>query len=112
MVALNISLGVLGDCLKVTFSPLLFAIVMKALSRLLDGAVLASHISGFIVGPKSHAPLMASHLLVADNTLIFCDALPSQIGKLRDILSSFEVVSGLHIKLAKSKFVLIAEVLN
>ena len=44
-------------------SPLLFVIVMEALSRLLDGAVLAGHISRFTVGPRSHAPLMVSHSL-------------------------------------------------
>ena len=58
-------------------SLLLFVIVMEALSWLLDGAVLAGHISRFIVGPRSHTPLMVSHLLFADDTLIFCDALPS-----------------------------------
>uniref|UniRef100_A0A7N2MBQ8 Uncharacterized protein n=1 Tax=Quercus lobata TaxID=97700 RepID=A0A7N2MBQ8_QUELO len=50
-------------------------------------------INGFTVGPRYHTPLMVSHLLFADNTLIFSDALPSQIGKLRDILSSFKAVS-------------------
>ena len=39
-----------------SFSPLLFAIVMETLSRLLDGAVLAGHISGFIVGTRSNTP--------------------------------------------------------
>ena len=63
-----------------TLSLLLFAIVMETLSRSLDGAVLAGHISGFNVGPRSHGPLMVSHLLFVDDTLIFCDALPSQIG--------------------------------
>ena len=66
-------------------SSLLFVIVMEALSQLLDGAVLVGHISRFIVGPRSHTPVMVSHFLYADDTLIFCDALPSQIGKLRDI---------------------------
>lgn len=72
-------------------SLLLFAIVTEPLSRLLDGAVLAGHVSGFNVGPRSQAPLMVSHLLFADDTLIFCDALPSQIGKLREILSSLRL---------------------
>ena len=78
----------------------------------LDGAVLAGHISGFTVGPRSHTSLMVTHLLFADNTLIFCDALPTQIGKLRDILASFEAVSGLHINLAKSELVPVGDVLN
>ena len=77
---------------------------MEALSQLLDRAVLAGHILGFTVDPRSHTPLMVSHLLFADDTLIFSDALPSQIGKLRDILSSFKAVSGLHINLAKSNW--------
>ena len=89
----------LGDPL----SPLLFIIVMEALSRLLDRVVLAGHILGFIMGPRSHTPLLVSHLLFSDNTLIFCDVLPGQITKLKDILSSFEAVSGLHINLAKLK---------
>ena len=83
-------------------SPLLFVIVMEVLNRLLDGVVLVGHISGFTIGPRYHIPLMVSHLLFADDTLIFNDTLPSQIGKLRDILSSFEAVSSLHISLAKS----------
>ena len=52
-------------------SPLLFAIVMEALSCLLDGAVLAGHISSFTVGTRSNTPLMVTHLLFADDTLIF-----------------------------------------
>ena len=87
-----------GDSL----SQLLFAIVMEALSRLLDGAVLAGHISGFTVGTKSNTPLILTHLLFADDTLIFCDALASQVEYLREILASFGAVSGLHINLAKS----------
>ena len=93
-------------------SPLLFVIVMEALSRLLDGAVLAGHISGFTVGTRSNTPLMVTHLLFADDTLIFCDASASQVEYLQEILASFEAVSGLHINLAKSKLVPVGEVTN
>ena len=93
-------------------SLLLFVIVMEALSWLLDGAVLAGHIFGFTVGPRSHTPLMVTHLHFADDTLIFCDALPTQIGKLRDILASFKAMSRLHINLAKSELVPVGDVLN
>ena len=55
-------------------SLLLFAIVMEALSRMLDGAVLARRISSFTVGTKTNTPLMVSHILFANDTLIFCDA--------------------------------------
>ena len=51
-------------------SPLLFVIVMEALSWLLDGAIQAGHISRFTVGSKSHTPSMVTHLLFADDTLI------------------------------------------
>ena len=93
-------------------SPLLFAIVMEALNRLLDGAVLAGHISGFTVGTRSNIPLMVTHLFFADDTLIFCDASASQVEYLREILASFEAVSRLHINLAKSELVLVGEVTN
>ena len=101
-----------GLCQGDPLSSLLFAIVMEALSSLLDGAVLAGHILGFIVGTRSNTPLMVTHLLFADNTLIFCDASASQVEYLREILASFEAVSGLHINLAKSELVPIGEVTN
>ena len=50
--------------------------------------------------------------LFADDTLIFCDASASQVEYLREILASFEAVSGLHINLAKSELVPIGEVTN
>lgn len=53
---------------------------------------------------------MMSHLLFADDTLIFCDADLSQIAKLLDILLLFEAVSGLNINLGKSELVLSGEV--
>ena len=58
-------------------SPLLFAIAMEALSRLLDDAILAGHILVFTVGIRSNTPLVVTHLLFADDTLIFCDAIAS-----------------------------------
>ena len=101
-----------GLCQGDPLSLLLFAIVMEALSHLLDDAVLVGHISGFTVGTRSNTPLMVAHLLFADDTLIFCDASTSQIEYLWEILSSFEPMSGLHIKLAKSELVPIGEVTN
>ena len=101
-----------GLCHGDPFSPLLFVIVMEALRRLLDGVVLASHILGFTVGTRSNTPLMVTHLLFADDTLIFCDASASQVEYLREILASFEVVLGLHINLAKSVLVPVGKVTN
>uniref|UniRef100_A0A2N9GXK7 Reverse transcriptase domain-containing protein n=1 Tax=Fagus sylvatica TaxID=28930 RepID=A0A2N9GXK7_FAGSY len=64
-------------------SPLLFVIVMEALSRLLDRAVREGLFSGFSVGTMAANPLMVSHLLFADDTLIFCGADSEQISNLR-----------------------------
>ena len=59
-------------------SPLLFDIVMEGLSQLLDRAVLRGLVSGFSMG-NSDQQLVISHLLFADDTLIFCDAEPHQL---------------------------------
>ena len=58
---------------------MLFDIVMEALSRMLDVAASAGEFSGFSVGSTTGQLVMVSHLLFADDTLIFCDAEPSQI---------------------------------
>ena len=93
-------------------SLLLFDIVMEGLSRMLDVAATTSQFSGFSVGNTAGNSVMVSHLLFADNTLIFCDADPTQIANLRAILVRFEEVSGLRINLGKSKLVPIGVVHN
>ena len=52
-------------------SPLLFNVVMEALSRMLDVATAAGQFSGFSVGSTLSTSVMVSHLLFADDTLIF-----------------------------------------
>ena len=54
---------------------------------------------------------MVSHLLFADDTLTFYDAIPSQIDKLREIYLPLRQ-SQLHINLAKSELVPVGEVSN
>jgi hypothetical protein len=61
--------------------------------------------SGFTVGKSDKTSLMVSHLLFADDTLIFCDADSDQISNLRYVFSWFEVCSGLKINLSKSEIV-------
>ena len=55
-------------------SPLLFVLVMEAIGKMLDNAVLEGRLSGFNVGVSAGRSLMVSHLLFPDVTLIFCDA--------------------------------------
>ena len=52
-------------------SPLLF-VIMEALSRLIDKASGVGLLSGFPVGREAFDPLKISHLLFADDILIFC----------------------------------------
>ena len=93
-------------------SPLLFDIVMEALSRMLDVTASARQFSGFCVGSMAGPSLMVSHLLFENDTLIFYDVDPSQIANLRAILARFEGVSGLCINLGKSELVPVGGVHN
>ena len=49
-------------------SPLLFDVVMEALSRMLDVAAAAKQFLGFSVGSTNSTSMMVSHLLFADDT--------------------------------------------
>jgi hypothetical protein len=93
-------------------SPLLFVIVMEALSRLLDRVVWEGLCLGFTVGKSDETSLMVSHLFFANDTLIFCDADSDQISNLRHVFSWFEVCSGLKINLSKSEIVSVGDVPN
>ena len=93
-------------------SPLLFVLVMEALGRMLDKAVHEGRLSGFSVGNLEGRSLAVSHLLFADGTLIFCDAVLDQILILRMILIWFEAVLGLKINLGKSELVPVGVVHN
>ena len=55
---------------------------------------------------------MVSHLLFADDTLIFCDADHSKIEHLGCVLTWFEAIFGLKINLGKSEMVLVGDVPN
>ena len=58
------------------FIPLLFIIVMEALSRLLETVRRGNYISGFSIGDLFANQLMISHLLFLDDTLILFWAHP------------------------------------
>jgi hypothetical protein len=86
-------------------SPFLFVLVMEAFSRMISAMYSRGLISGFSVGSREHDRVEVSHLLFADDTLIFCRADASQIGYLEALLVCFEAVSGLKVNLAKSVLV-------
>ena len=59
-------------------------------------------IAGFSVGRLNESSTNISHLLFADDTVIFCDNMCEQIVNLQGILIWFEAVSGLRVNLSKS----------
>jgi hypothetical protein len=91
-------------------SPMLFVIVMEGLSRMLDKAIGAGMLFGFVVSKNVNDPLLISHLLFADDTLIFCEADSVHIAHLRSVLVWFEATSGLRVNLGKSELVQVGEV--
>ena len=93
-------------------SPFLFDIFMEALSRMLVSSTAAGQFSGFTVGNEAGSLMSVSHLLFADDTLVFCDADSTHITALRGILTRFEEMSGLRINLGKIELVLVGDVPN
>ena len=79
---------------------------------MLDATAMLGQLSGFSVGNSAGTLLTVSHLLFADNRLIFCDADSHHFAALHGILARFEVVSGLKINLLKSELVPIGNVPN
>uniref|UniRef100_A0A2N9GDX6 Reverse transcriptase domain-containing protein n=1 Tax=Fagus sylvatica TaxID=28930 RepID=A0A2N9GDX6_FAGSY len=95
-----------------SLSPLLFVIVMEALSRMMSKVVECDLLSGFQVGSMDSHLVRVSHLLFADDTLIFSDAKPDHIFNLRLLFTWFEAVSGLKINFNKSEMVPVGSVPN
>ena len=64
-------------------SPLLFLLVMEVLSRLLKKTKECNLIRGFHVGVGNSVGVSISHLLFADNTILFCNASRKQMLSIR-----------------------------
>jgi hypothetical protein len=67
-------------------------------------------ISGFLVGASLSERVFISHLVFANDMLVFCGANLDQIRYIKALLVCFEVVSGLN--MAKSALVLVGNVVN
>ena len=93
-------------------SPLLFLLIMEALSRMLDKATEGVFISNFSVGNSNRNILTISHLLFADDTLIMCGVELDQLWYLRSVSIWFQVVFTLKINLSKSELVPVGSVPN
>nr|XP_016434745.1 PREDICTED: uncharacterized protein LOC107761094 [Nicotiana tabacum] len=85
---------------------------MEGLSRMLDKAKELQWINDFDVGNMTTNSVNVSHLLYADDTLIFCGAESRQMFYLNITLLIFEALSGLHINMLKSVIYSVNEVTN
>ena len=86
-------------------SSFLFVLVMEAFSRMISAIYSRGLISGFSVGSREFDRVEVSHLLFADDTLVFRGADASQISHMGALLVCFEAVSGLQVNLSKSALV-------
>ncbi|KAH7850787.1 hypothetical protein Vadar_003015 [Vaccinium darrowii] len=75
------------------------------LERPFDEEEVGGFLQGFEVGSENGAGLMISHILYADDTLLFCNADPTQVGCLRCVLLCFEAASSLKVNLEKSEMI-------
>jgi len=75
-------------------SSLLFILVMETLSRLIMKATKVGFLEGIHINGSRSEDTLISHLLFADDTLVFCKPEVDQLGYLRCILVLFEVMLG------------------
>ena len=83
-------------------SPYLFVLGMKALSLMVDKAAEEGYISRYMFKGRDNTVKQITHLLFADDTLVFCKDTKEQMTHLCWILAWFEALSGLKINLEKS----------
>ena len=84
-------------------SPLLFLLIMEVLSRILKKTKENNLIQGFHVGAVNSVGVRISHLLFADDTILFCDASKEQLLSIRLALSCFQAFTGLKVNVRKNE---------
>ena len=99
-----------GLCQGDPLSPYLFIMGIEVLSVLIRRAVEGGFISGCNIWRGSGPIANISHLLFADDTIVFSEAKKEHLTYLSWILCWFEAVSGLRINLAKSEIIPVGEV--
>ena len=67
---------------------------------------------GFHVGAVNSVGVHISHLLFADDTILFCDASRDQLLSIRLVLLCFQAFTGLKVNVGKSEIVPVGEVNN
>ena len=81
---------------------MLFVIVAEALNTLLERAKQARLLTGFTIANSVHE---VTHLQLADDTIIFCDASSDQLDNLKFLLQWFEMLSGLKFNYDKCELI-------
>ena len=84
-------------------SPLLFLLVMDVLRTLLRRTEEGDFLKGFKASPNAQGGLQISHLLFANDTILFCDASREQLLYIRMVLIFFEAITGLKVNVGKSE---------
>ena len=84
--------------------------IMEVLSGLLKRTENGGFLSGFKAGSHRHGGIHISHLLFADDTILFCDASWEQLLYVRMVLIFFEAITGLKVNVGKSEIVPIGDV--
>ena len=83
---------------------------MEVLSRIMKKTEEGDFIQGFHVGPINSTGIRISHLLFADDTILFCDASREQILSIRLALTCFQAFTGLKVNVGKSEIAPVGEV--
>ena len=90
-----------GDSL----SPMLFLVIMEVFNKMMKRAERASLLQGFRADGSRGGGVCISHLLFADDMILFCDADEEQILHVWMLLLCFQVVIGLKVNALKSEMV-------
>ena len=85
---------------------------MEALSCLLKRAREGGFLSGWQLSGKGGAGVEITHLLFADDTLVFCEPSLDQVSYLSCLPMWFEVMSGLKVNLDKNEITSVGRVEN
>ena len=94
-----------GLCQGDSLSPLPFLLVMEVLSRLLKRMEEGGFLRGFQANCHSQRGLHISHLLFADDTILFCDASREQLLYIQMVMIFFETIRELKVNIGKSEIV-------
>ena len=92
--------------------PMLFLVMMEVFSKVMKRAEGAGLLRGFRADGRRGGGVCVSHLLFADDTILFCDANEEQILYVQMLLLCFEAMTGLKVNALKSEMVPIGEVPN